>query len=261
MEIIDSRFGGDKETRHDMTGSFIAHGMSQEDCADESLFQMFAVPGLGRMGSPLLTVCSLAGSDTTSTVLRTGFLCIIANPRVYARLQAEVCAVDDVPLSSIISLARAVKLPYLQACITEALRFNPPAVGLNPRRVGPEGDTHNGVYLPPGTEVGQCQWNLHRANKLVYGDDAEVYRPERWLDEPAETLSRMRESIKLVFGYGRFRCLGENIARLELNKMFFEMFRRYDWSLVDPANPIKKDINYGLFFQSGMWMKVEERRT
>ncbi len=36
--------------------------------------------------------------------------------------------------------------------------------GLLPRVVGPTGDTHNGIYLPAGTEVGLCAWNMHRNN-------------------------------------------------------------------------------------------------
>ena len=39
-EIISKRFGEGAEVRQDMIGSFIAHGMSLQECADESLIQM-----------------------------------------------------------------------------------------------------------------------------------------------------------------------------------------------------------------------------
>jgi len=200
----------------------------------------------------------LAGSDTTATVIRTGFLSVMANPHVYHKLTAEVYAAD-VPLTSIIPHAHALKLPYLQACIKEALRHNPAATGLLPRVVGPQGDTHKGVYLPPGTEVAFCAWNIHRTNKDVYGEDAHLFRPERWLDASPETLAVMEEALHLVFGFGRFRCMGENIAKIELNKLFFELFRRFQWSLIDPMNPIVKNVNYGLFVQKGMWVRITER--
>lgn len=201
----------------------------------------FAVPQFLK-----LTILRLAGSDTTATILRTGFLQVMANPRIYARLQAE-CQEAGVTLSTIIPNARALELPYLQACTKEALRHNPAATGLLPRIVGPQGDTINGVYLPPGTEVGFCAWNVHRMNTSAYGQDAAIFRPERWLEASPEALARMEKSFELVFGYGRFRCMGEHIARIELNKMFFEMFRRFDWSLVDPLKPLEKNMNYGLF--------------
>jgi len=112
----------------------------------------------------------LAGSDTTATTLRTGLLSVITNPQIYTRLQSE-CLSADIPLSSIIPNACALQLPYLQACIKEALRHYPPATGLLPRVVGPKGDTHNGIYLPPGTEVGFCAWNLNPNNTSAYGED------------------------------------------------------------------------------------------
>jgi cytochrome P450 len=156
-------------------------------------------------------------------------------------------------------LKRLNGLPYLQACIKESLRHNPAATGLLPPVVSPNGDTHKGVYLPPGTEVAFCAWNIHRTNTKAYGDDAHVFRPERWLEASPERLAVMEEAFHLVFGFGRFRCMGENIAKIELNKMFFEMFRRFNWSLVDPIHPLTKNMNYGLFVQKGMWVRVTER--
>src|ERR1700733_16182585 len=123
----------------------------------------------------------LAGSDTTATILRTGFVSVITNPQIYARLQSE-CLSADIPLSSIISNARALQLPYLQACIKEALRHNPAASGFLPRVVGPQGDTHNGIYLPPGTEVGFCAWKIYpHKNSPSCGKDDIPFTPQRAL--------------------------------------------------------------------------------
>ncbi len=137
--------------------------------------------------------------------MRTGLLSAITNPHVYRKLQNEASSID-VPLTQVISNATALKLPYLQAFIKESMRHHPSACATLPRLVGPEGDTHNGIYLPPGTEVGQCAWNLHRHNTRAYGDDAHVFRPERWLEASGEKLTIMEETHNLVFGYGRFRC-------------------------------------------------------
>jgi len=181
----------------------------------------------------------------------------MATPRIYSKLQAE-CDASGIPMTEIISYARAKELPYLRAVVRESLRHNPAATGLLPRIVGPRGDTHKGVYLPPGTEVGLCAWNMHRLNP-VYGEDAAMFRPERWLEASPERLARMEEAHHLVFGYGRFQCMGENVARHELFKMFFEMFRRFDWALCRPDRPMEKSMNYGLFIQKGMWVRVTER--
>ena len=71
----------------------------------------------------------LAGSDTTATIIRTGFLQILANPHIYRKVQAEVCN-TDVPLSRVITYAESLRLPYFMACVKEALRHNPAATGI-----------------------------------------------------------------------------------------------------------------------------------
>lgn len=186
---------------------------------------------------------------------------ILSNPQTYNKLQSE-CSSASVELSKVISQSQALRLPYLQACIKEALRHNPSATGFLPRVViKAEGDMNEGIWLPPGTEVGLSSWSLQRMNTAVYGDDAAVFRPERWLEAPAERLDVMEETLNLVFAYGRNRCLGENIARIELNKVFFELLRRFDWSVVDPMRPFEQNDNHGLWLQQGFWVRVTERNT
>ena len=44
---------------------------------------------------------------------------------------------------------------------------------------GPDGRSQ--VLVPEGTKVGYKVFVLHR-RKDIYGDDANIFRPERWLD-------------------------------------------------------------------------------
>ena len=39
-EVVNERFGPNKKVRKDMLGSFIAHGMTQEEANSETLVQM-----------------------------------------------------------------------------------------------------------------------------------------------------------------------------------------------------------------------------
>ena len=57
----------------------------------------------------------------------------------------------------------------------------------------------------------------------MYGADADVYRPERWLEATELKLQAMTRSVELVFGTGKYGCLGKTIAFLELNKVFAEV--------------------------------------
>ena len=65
---------------------------------------------------------------------------------------------------------------------------------------------------------------MHRSTS-VFGLDANVFRPERWLDTPEADLQRMERNNELIFGYGRFKCLGKAVAYVELNKVFVEVCR------------------------------------
>jgi cytochrome P450 len=63
---------------------------------------------------------------------------------------------------------------------------------------------------------------MHR-NIDIFGADADIFRPERWLEAQGEQLQMMERNNELIFGYGRFQCLGKNVAFMELNKVFVEV--------------------------------------
>jgi cytochrome P450 len=153
--------------------------------------------------------------------MRSTLLSLVSNPRVYSRLVQEI---DDAiacgAISSPITEEEAKRLPYLQAVIREGLRRFPPITQLRERMVPPEGDWYNGTFIPGGTFVGLNAWGLQLNS--VFGDDPEVFRPERWLIEDKESLQQMSQVQELIFGYGTTRCLGIPIAMMNLNKIFVE---------------------------------------
>jgi cytochrome P450 len=60
----------------------------------------------------------VAGSDTTATAIRATMLYIISTPRVYNTLQSEIDrGIKDGKISSPITNAEAMTLPYLQASV------------------------------------------------------------------------------------------------------------------------------------------------
>lgn len=79
----------------------------------------------------------------------------------------------------------------------EAMRLHP-AVGFPLERFVPDGGATNcGQYLPGGTIVGMSAPVVH-TNKEVWGDDADEFRPERWIDSDAEQLKLMDRSFLAV---------------------------------------------------------------
>lgn len=106
------------------------------------------------------------------------------------------------------------KIDYLIACIREAQRMVSPTGNLTPRMVSEPGLTLDGMYIPPGAEIGQNPWVLGRCDTF-YGDP-DVYRPERWLESPERT--RELEKGESTWGFGPRSCIGRNLAMLELYK-------------------------------------------
>lgn len=118
-------------------------------------------------------------------------LYIMTTPRVHARLREEVDAkFGDLSDDQIVPNAAAETLPYLQAVVLEGLRMHPPFVGLPFKEVPPQGDTlPDGRFVPGGTRIAPSIWALTR-RKDVFGEDVDVFRPERWLPAPEHAPER-----------------------------------------------------------------------
>lgn len=99
----------------------------------------------------------------------------------------------------------------------------------------------------------------------LFGPDENAFRPERWIltenggDEPsAEKLKAIEQNNELIFGYGKYQCLGKSVAQIELNKIYVELLRRFEFTLMDPLHAWKTKC-FGIHLQSDMWVTVKRR--
>lgn len=94
---------------------------------------------------------------------------------------------DGANLVCPVSYASTETLHYFDAVVKEAARMHP-GVGLILERVVPaEGlMLADGRILSPGTVVGMNAWVVHQ-NKEIFGEDAEYFNPDRWLQSSQET--------------------------------------------------------------------------
>ncbi|KAJ5182091.1 hypothetical protein N7449_012238 [Penicillium cf. viridicatum] len=171
-----------------------------------------------------------AGSDTTAITLSASLFYLYRNPEKLDKLRHEIdTQAAKGQISDPVTYQEAHGMPYLQAVIKETLRLHP-AVGTILARSVPQGGVHlGGYYFPEGTEVGSNAWVLHY-NKEIYGPDANVYMPERWLDMDK---SSTRESMFLAFGAGSRTCIGKNISMLEMSKLLPQIVRNFDITYAD----------------------------
>ncbi|KAF9525564.1 cytochrome P450 [Crepidotus variabilis] len=142
------------------------------------------------------------GADTTVSAEYAFFLAMILFPEVQKKAQAEIDAVvgnDRLP-----TLADMPHLPYVNALVTEVLRWN---------SVGPLGVPHtavedgyiNGYFIPKGAIIIANLWSMLH--------DPEIY-PEPFNFDPERHLgpNPQRDVRKICFGFGRRICPGMHLA-------------------------------------------------
>lgn len=132
-----------------------------------------------------------AGSDTTAAAFSSIIFYLMKNPVTYERLTEEI---DEATKTGLLSYPRvkyseASQLPYLVACCKEGMRMHP-SVGLTlPRTVPAEGRQVAGQWFPGGLRVGINAAVIH-FDESVFGEDADVYNPDRWFREDAIDMDR-----------------------------------------------------------------------
>ena len=199
---------------------------------------------------------SFAGSDSTASTMQSFFWHVLHEARVYSTLVSEILsATKSGSVSRKVTWTEAQQLPYFQACLKEAMRIRP-AVGVNITRLIPSGGAQiDGTWLPGGTSVAINGWVLHQ-DKKVFGEDADQYRPERWLKDE-ESAKRM-ERYMFQFGGGSHLCIGRNLALLEMNKVLPRLIRDYDLQLVYPDRQLKANTTF-FVVQSGLEVNITKR--
>ncbi|EKM74893.1 hypothetical protein AGABI1DRAFT_80614 [Agaricus bisporus var. burnettii JB137-S8] len=184
----------------------------------------------------------LASRDTTACVLTyiTYFMAI--HPEIAQKMRAEVLNLCGSHASPTIDQIR--QLQYLRAVINETLRLFPP-VPLNVREsrdapcLLPPADhsyqysehqsqaRESPSFMPANTTV---TWFplLTQRNKALWGDDADEFKPERWLNPETQTKCNAHMGMFLPFSHGPRICIGKNYAYNEMTFFLVRLLQRFD---------------------------------
>ncbi|KAL7907872.1 cytochrome P450 [Trichoderma velutinum] len=184
-----------------------------------------------------------AGADTTAASLRSIFYLSLKHPAVFRRLRDEIVNAKFSQLP--VPYAESRQLPYLEAVSRECFRYMPGNCFAQERYV-PSGGVAlpDGSVVPAGTALGFNAYVIHR-NKEVWGDDAEEFRPERWLQADNETdeeyKNRLQQlnNVDLSFGAGSRKCIGMNLGKMEVSKTVATLITLFDFELEDPKKEWK----------------------
>lgn len=194
--------GGKKDQKNDMLSRLVAivdeKGMSIDFDDDDVAVNVYDA--------------IMAGSDTTGIALTHLFYLIVKDRRVYDKLVNEVrTATTAGSLASPVRYTEAVKLEYWCACVKEAERYSPSG-GVGQPRIIPSGGVTlpGGQYLPGDFHV-TINPNVVHFDQECFGDDAERFRPERWIENDEESIKNMERHL-IGFGKGPRVCLGKHVS-------------------------------------------------
>jgi cytochrome P450 len=154
-----------------------------------------------------------AAHDTTSGLLTNVFFELARRPDIWARLSSEVSTLNGQKPS----YEQLKNMKYLRAVLNESQRIRPivPGNGRQAREdtVLPLGGGEDGkspILVKKGQLVIFAIYSMHR-RKDLYGEDADVFRPERWLDTEDQKGLRMGWEY-LPFSGGARVCIGRECS-------------------------------------------------
>lgn len=121
------------------------------------------------------------------------------HPDELLKAQEEI---DRVVGTGRVKLEHMTKLPYVIACMREALRLHPPSAATymttNPNNPDDPVSLCGGKYHVKKGTTFRNLIRLIQTDPAIYGSDATVFRPERMLDEKFKMYPRNAWKVRLI---------------------------------------------------------------
>ncbi|KAI0668337.1 cytochrome P450 [Trametes maxima] len=192
----------------------------------------------------------LAAMDTTSNALARTLHLLSLNPEIQQKLREEITQARDDGTGKLRDLDydEVTELPYLDAVCREVLRLYPP-VRLLMRSVlkdsvlplsapirGVDGSLIESVPVRKGMRI-VVDIGGSNCDKALWGEDAEEWKPERWLKPLPRAVEDARipgvYSHLMTFIGGSRSCIGFKFSQLEMKVVLAMLIPAFKFELSD----------------------------
>ncbi len=179
-----------------------------------------------------------AATSTTSDTIQWALLYMAKFPAIQRLVQKEI---DNAIGLRLPGFSDRMKLPYTRAAIFETLRFANIVPLLVPHCASRD-SVLEGKPVPKGTLIFCNMYSVLRDPTIWENPDD--FDPSRFLDEDGE-VDMLKVNRVMVFGAGKRRCIGEQIARHVALLMCTILLQRCSFEEI-PDEPLSLDGIYGL---------------
>ncbi|CAD6211721.1 unnamed protein product [Miscanthus lutarioriparius] len=236
QELSDSKATEDDavpDSRQDMLSRFIRMATNETGTVDYKYLR------------DIILNIVIAGKDTTAGALAWFLYMACKHPEIQEKIcqeaakvtrASETATVDEFTQS--LTDEALNKMHYLHAALTETLRLYP-SVPLDNKQCFGDDVLPDGSSVSKGDIVFYVPYAMGRMEYL-WGKDAEVFRPERWLDQNGEF--QQESPFKFTaFQAGPRICLGKEFAYRQMKVFAAVLLRFFVFRLRDGE---KATVNY-----------------
>jgi len=226
----------DRKTQEARDDGVLMPEESKLDQISGSLIQSLldAIGNQEMVADAALTYLS-AGRDTTGQALTWAFYLLMRHRNVLEKIREEAekryRERDALPTLADFdpTIFTPATMPYAMAVFYEVLRFYPP-IPFEIRQCMKDSVLPDGTMLPKESVIVWCLWAMQRS-KLTWGEDADMFRPERFLED-GKLVSRSASEFPVFYGGSR-TCLGKRMAEAIAVQVIPTMAWLFDFAPLD----------------------------
>ncbi|KAK2980932.1 hypothetical protein RJ640_022911, partial [Escallonia rubra] len=197
----------------------------------------------------------IAGKDTSANTLTWFFYMLCRHPLVQEKVAQEVIEATeaDKNLSAdefVLKLTETAldSMHYLHAAVTETLRLHP-AVPLDGKMSEEDDTLPDGFKIKKGDGISYIPYAMGRMT-YIWGEDAQDFRPERWLDSG---VFRAESPFKFTaFQAGPRICLGKEFAYRQMKILAAVLLFFFKFKLVDKSKEASYRTMFTLHIDKGL---------